>query len=261
MQDTNFLLRFQEAIDEYIRENEFNAWGILNVVMDLLIEEVSQNNHKAFDIGYENLKNIVKSIADEYARQQTINGWDILNGIQDVLIDILHEQQRERRTLKLSEQFNQLLQQTTLPEAERQRIHKRIMAEIELAVEEASKPALPDKAPELWKSSGQGEKSLLFLQRVYKPWLEARVLTYQWLNEHDPSLVKALKPAVHRLKDRSNILLPLTESELLDMEDKRNTRIYGEDKVEEICRTRNSLKQRESRHKEKAEQEASTLHI
>lgn len=158
-----------------------------------------------------------------------------------------NEGQCEGLPKSLSDKLNSLLDEANIRSPEREKIQKLFMA----AANNAANPPLepPKEAPELWKS-GQGETSLEFLERVYKPYLEAGVLTAKWLTDHDPKLANAVSSAASQ-KSIDKKMLPITERDLLDREHKNLVESYGQDTMDRIYRTMNTLMIRKVRDKKK----------
>lgn len=148
----------------------------------------------------------------------------------------------------LYDKLDDIFREAQVPAHRRDDLKQWFIDKVRAVVENENKPSLPDKAPELWQK-GRGEKALEFLSRVYKPYLEARVLTYAWLSEHDFTLYQAVKAAAHRLKPEDVRPLPLTESEALDIEYGKYVELYGQEELERIHTLMSTLKHREHRQR------------
>ena len=176
------------------------------------------------------------------------------NDLISLLKALLSDEKRNQRDElleNLREKFQQLLDEQNIPKEIADDLTLKFMIATNEALEKHSQRILlPEEPPEMWKS-GQGETALQFLQRVYQPWLEAKVLTYGWLGVHDPSLRNVLRSAVSRSKDKHNLLLPLTESEVVDREDQELVGLLGEEMVEKIYRRQNTKYKRDSRERKK----------
>jgi hypothetical protein len=151
----------------------------------------------------------------------------------------------------LYDKLDDIFREAQVPAHRRDDLKQWFIGRVRAVVDNENKPSLPDKAPELWQK-GQGEKALKFLSRVYKPYLEAQVLTYAWLSEKDYPLYQAVQGAARRVRPDDNQLLPLTESEVLDMEFKTFVDLYGQDELERIHTVMSTLKHREHRHRKKS---------
>ena len=165
---------------------------------------------------------------------------------------ILPENENEQSDRLLLEELDHLL--ANLPLESQDRIRGFVSFEIQKTRKTSSEMTLPSQAPELWKR-GQGEDSLAFLQRVYKPQIKDRTLTYQWLREHDKPLYNAIRQAVKRNQNIDSMQLPVTESEIVDQEYNFFVRLLGETALERISSLVGTMKQRMKRNSKEQEKQ------
>lgn len=163
------------------------------------------------------------------------------------------QDKRERLKEKFRKELNQLFDKGNIQSAEkREQITRSFMAAAQ--ADDSPSLELPKKPKELWKS-GQGETALEFMQRVYEPYLEAGILTWQWLGKNDPKLMKAASASLKSDKNNGEMRLPLTESELLDREHEALIKEFGHETLDRIFRVKSSLITRKSRQNKKAQRE------
>ncbi|WP_282077154.1 hypothetical protein [Epibacterium ulvae] len=104
---------------------------------------------------------------------------------------------------------------------------------------------MPDSPPEMWQA-GQGENALEFLHRVYGPQVEARLLTYTWLDENDDKLKHAVQTFGSRKKIPED-QLPVTKREAIDIEYQTLREKVGPDVFDRIIQLERTMKRRGSR--------------
>ncbi|MEP0961858.1 MAG: hypothetical protein ABJQ70_09845 [Roseobacter sp.] len=146
----------------------------------------------------------------------------------------------------LASSIDAVLEDRNLQDDDRQALsHAFAQKVIEAEAKPKSDVQMPDTPPEMWKA-GQGETALEFLDRVYGPQVEARLLTYTWLEEHDPKLKTTVRIAGSRANlDRNN--LPVTKQEEIDAEYSRIREQVGADVFDRILQLERTMIKRKTR--------------
>jgi hypothetical protein len=226
-------------------------------INDSIIDKINKILENARD---QEVALVLNPFIEEIARLQSrsrnrknVTAWDALNSIQYVLLGSLEKlkkekDKRDQLTQSVAENFNKTLLKEGISEEQAKKLSI-IFANMVFQEKQNSETTirLPDKPPEKWKK-GQGETALEFLRRVYKPYLEARILTYQWLKDHDKPLYIAVLKAVSRDDKLDKTYLPLTESERSDIEYDECVEIYGKDVVKRIATISHTKDQRDRRN-------------
>lgn len=147
----------------------------------------------------------------------------------------------------LEEDINAVLESHGVALSDRPNVLRDFAASANQADDEQPAVEMPDTPTEMWKA-GQGETALEFLDRVYGPQVEARLLTYTWLAEHNPALGTSVRTAGRRL-NLDLTALPVTQSEANQQSYDRLVARIGEDVFNEVVRVASVMQKRTSRSK------------